>query len=254
MPEPIGPWNGNMTEAHTTNHPGSLLATHDITKSFGAVHALAGISLQIGAGELVSVMGPSGSGKSTLLHCLSGVLVPDDGIVEFAGQPISRRSDRARSNLRLSQFGFVFQDGQLIPELSARENVALPLMLTGTPRIRALATADDMLGRIGLGALRRRRPGDMSSGQAQRVAVARAVVGQPAVVFADEPTGALDQATGHEVMQLLTTICQVLNASLVLVTHDINVARWCSRLVEIRDGLVHADRRLAVQPEVGALR
>jgi putative ABC transport system ATP-binding protein len=218
------------------------------------VRALAGISLQIGAGELVSVMGPSGSGKSTLLHCLSGVLVPDDGIVEFAGQPISRGSDRARSNLRLSRFGFVFQDGQLIPELPARENVALPLMLTGTGRSAALATADDMLGRIGLGALCRRRPGDMSSGQAQRVAVARAVVGRPAVVFADEPTGALDQATGHEVMQLLTTICQVLDASLLLVTHDINVARWCSRLIEIRDGLVHADRRLDAQAETGALR
>ena len=192
-------------------------------------------------------MGPSGSGKSTLLHCLSGVLVPNDGHVLFAGEDLTRMSDAQRSHLRLSQFGFVFQDGQLIPELPARENVALPLLLTGTRRRTALAKADEILAKIGIPDLADRRPSDMSGGQAQRVAIARALATNPRVVFADEPSGALDQATGHEVMQLLTATAAQAGASLVMVTHDPAVARWCSRLVEIRDGLVHADRRLDVE-------
>lgn len=220
------------------------LATHDILKTYGSVKALAGVTVSIASGESVAVMGPSGSGKSTLLHCLSGVLKPDDGHVTFEGQDLTAMSDRDRSHLRLSQFGFVFQDGQLIPELPARENVALPLLLTGTARRRALKAADELLDRLGLPQLRHRRPADMSGGQAQRVAIARALVASPKVVFADEPSGALDQATGHEVMQLLTTTTSRLGASLVMVTHDPAVARWCSRLVEIRDGLVHTDRRL----------
>lgn len=225
----------------------ALLATHDITKSFGTVKALAGVSLTIASGESVAIMGPSGSGKSTLLHCLSGVLVPNDGHVLFAGEDLTRMSDAQRSHLRLSQFGFVFQDGQLIPELPARENVALPLLLTGTRRRTALAKADEILAKIGIPKLADRRPSDMSGGQAQRVAIARALATNPRVVFADEPSGALDQATGHEVMQLLTATAAQAGASLVMVTHDPAVARWCSRLVEIRDGLVHADRRLDVE-------
>ena len=225
----------------------ALLATHDITKSFGTVKALAGVSLTIASGESVAIMGPSGSGKSTLLHCLSGVLVPNDGHVLFAGEDLTRMSDAQRSHLRLSQFGFVFQDGQLIPELPARENVALPLLLTGTRRRTALAKADEVLAKIGIPDLADRRPSDMSGGQAQRVAIARALAANPRVVFADEPSGALDQATGHEVMQLLTATAAQAGASLVMVTHDPAVARWCSRLVEIRDGLVHTDRRLDVE-------
>ncbi|MGC4153678.1 MAG: ABC transporter ATP-binding protein [Propionicimonas sp.] len=233
-------------------HPSTpLLYTRGITKNFGQVQALAGVSVSIARGETVAIMGPSGSGKSTLLHCLSGVLVPDQGDVTFDGQPVSALHDRERSHLRLTRFGFVFQDGQLIPELSARENVALPLMLTGTPRSRALGTADGMLERLGLADLRTRRPGDMSGGQAQRTAIARALAAQPDVVFADEPSGALDQATGHEMMQLLTTTVAMSGASLVLVTHDLNVARWCSRLIEIRDGLVHSDRRLDPSTDSG---
>ena len=225
----------------------ALLATHDITKSFGSVKALAGVSLTIASGESVAIMGPSGSGKSTLLHCLSGVLTPDNGPILFAGKDLTRMSDAQRSHLRLHLFGFVFQDGQLIPELPARENVALPLMLTGTRRRAALTKADEVLAKIGIPDLAGRRPSEMSGGQAQRVAIARALVANPRVVFADEPSGALDQATGHEVMQLLTATVARVGASLVMVTHDSAVARWCSRLVEIRDGLVHADRRLDVR-------
>ncbi len=222
----------------------ALLATHDITKSFGTVTALAGVSLTIASGESVAIMGPSGSGKSTLLHCLSGVLTPDNGPVLFAGKDLTRMSDAQRSHLRLQNFGFVFQDGQLIPELPARENVALPLLLTGTRRRAALTKADEVLAKIGIPDLAGRRPSEMSGGQAQRVAIARALVANPRVVFADEPSGALDQATGHEVMQLLTATVARVGASLVMVTHDSAGALWCSRLVEIRDGLVHADRRL----------
>ena len=246
---PSADWNGSMSEPHAST---PLLYTRGITKNFGQVQALAGVSVGIARGETVAIMGPSGSGKSTLLHCLSGVLVPDQGDVTFDGQPVSALHDRERSHLRLTRFGFVFQDGQLIPELSARETVALPLMLTGTPRSRALGTADGVLERLGLADLRHRRPGDMSGGQAQRTAIARALAAQPAVVFADEPSGALDQATGHEMMQLLTTTVAMSGASLVLVTHDVNVARWCSRLIEIRDGLVHSDRRL--EPMTAAAR
>ncbi|MDO5084462.1 ABC transporter ATP-binding protein [Arachnia propionica] len=225
----------------------AILTTHDITKSYGSVQALAGVSLTIPAGQSVAIMGPSGSGKSTLLHCLSGVLTPEAGTVTFDGRDLTRLSDTERSHLRLTEFGFVFQDGQLIPELPARENIALPLLLTGTRRPAALRRADELLERLGLPNLARRRPPEMSGGQAQRVAIARALAGNPKVIFADEPSGALDQATGHGMMQLLTTVTAQSGASLVMVTHDSTVARWCSRLVEIRDGLIHADRMLDVE-------
>ena len=223
-----------------------LITTSDIVKRFGTVTALAGVSINISVGESVAIMGPSGSGKSTLLHCLSGVLVPDQGSVSFGGTEISGLTDARRSHLRLRELGFVFQDSQLIPELPARENVALPLMLTGTPTRSALRTADDMLARLGLADLKGRRPAQMSGGQAQRIAIARALVSSPRAIFADEPSGALDQATGHEMMQLLTAAVSMAGATLVVVTHDVNVARWCSRLIEIRDGLVHSDRLLNV--------
>ena len=190
-------------------------------------------------------MGPSGSGKSTLLHCMSGVLLPDDGDVIFGDTKINSLSDADRSALRLHDFGFVFQDGQLLPELTARENVALPMILQGKKRSKSLALADDVLSRLGLEDLTRRRPGQMSGGQAQRVAIARAMAGEPGIIFADEPTGALDQSTGHEVMQQLTALVEQTGTTLVMVTHDVKVADWCRRRVEIRDGLIHDDRMLA---------
>ena len=226
-----------------TPRPGDL-AGFDLTKSYGHVRALAGVSLVVPKGQSLAVMGPSGSGKSTLIHVISGILTPDDGVAQLGGAPISTLSDAARSKLRREQFGFVFQDGQLLPELPARENVALPLMLNGSSRSIALGIADSWLERLGLAGMGDRRPGEMSGGQAQRVAIARAMVHQPAVVFADEPTGALDQATGHEVMQILTTATQMAGASLIVVTHDSKVAGWCQRLVEIRDAVIHDDRMI----------
>ncbi|MFH6877321.1 MULTISPECIES: ABC transporter ATP-binding protein [Corynebacterium] len=232
-----------MTENNSPRN--ARLCIRDITKSYNSAPVLTGISLTIEPGETVAVMGPSGSGKSTLLHCMSGVLLPDDGDVIFGDTKISSLSDADRSALRLHDFGFVFQDGQLLPELTARENVALPMILQGKKRSKSLALADDVLNRLGLKDLTRRRPGQMSGGQAQRVAIARAMAGEPGVIFADEPTGALDQSTGHEVMQQLTALVEQTGTTLVMVTHDVKVADWCRRRVEIRDGLIHDDRMLA---------
>lgn len=218
-----------------------MLELNDITKSFTQQRVLEGISLTVGGGESVAIMGPSGSGKSTLLHCMSGVLVPDDGQVRFNGRDVAAMSDAERSRLRLENFGFIFQDGQLLPELTATENVALPQIMRGVPRAEAHAEAIDMLTRLGLGAFVDRYPGQLSGGQVQRVAIARALAGPPSVVFADEPTAALDQATGHEVMQQIVAIAQKFGVTLVLVTHDPKIADWCSRRVEIRDGLIHSE-------------
>ena len=222
------------------------LSLTDITKDFGGGPVLAGISLDIAPGELVAVMGPSGSGKSTLLHCMSGVLTPTHGSVRYGDEELSALSDAHRSRLRLRNFGFVFQDGQLLPELSNVDNVALPAMLNGMGRSAARKRALELLDQLGLGDLADRRLAQVSGGQAQRVTIARALVANPGVVFADEPTGALDQSTGHEVMQMLTTIVRQSGASLVMVTHDPKVADWMQRRVEIRDGIIHDDRRLGV--------
>lgn len=219
----------------------TTLSLKDITKDFGTGPVLAGITLTIHPGELVAVMGPSGSGKSTLLHCVSGILRPSHGSVHFGDQELSALDDAQRSRLRLRHFGFVFQDGQLIPELKIVDNVMLPALLNGINKKTAREKAMNLLEQLGLSAYAERRPGKLSGGQAQRVALARALVANPAVVFADEPTGALDQSSGHGVMQLLTTVVRTAGASLVMVTHDSKVASWMERRVEIRDGLVHDD-------------
>lgn len=216
-----------------------MLVLNDITKSFTQQRVLEGISLEVGRGESLAIMGPSGSGKSTLLHCMSGVLTPDTGEVVFEGKSISSLDDAARSALRLEHFSFIFQDGQLLPELTAKENVALPAIMRGVAQKQAHAEATEMLTRLGLGAYTERFPGQLSGGQAQRVAIARALIGPPAVVFADEPTAALDQATGHEVMQQITAVAEKFGVTLVLVTHDPKIAAWCNRRIEIRDGLIH---------------
>ncbi len=217
------------------------LRAHRVTKTFGTVRALEDVSLDLAPGEAVSVMGPSGSGKSTLLHCLAGILPPDSGTIALGQSVFSDAGEAARSRVRRERFGFVFQDHQLLPELPAEENVALPLMLTGTPRRQAVGAARDWLARFGLTGLEGRRPGELSGGQAQRVAIARSLVTRPAVVFADEPTGALDQATGHDVMHVLRAATSDLGATLVVVTHDRQVAGWCGRHIALRDGRIVSD-------------
>ncbi|WP_344279290.1 ABC transporter ATP-binding protein [Actinomadura napierensis] len=227
-----------MSETPLPGRPEPVLAGRGLAKRFGTAVALDGVDLAVGRAEAVAIMGPSGSGKSTLLHCLAGILRPDAGEVHLLGQRIDALGERRRSALRRTRFGFVFQFGQLLPELPAEENVALPLMLNGTPRREAVQAARSWFGPLGLGGLEGRRPGELSGGQAQRVAIARALAPRPAVVFADEPTGALDQATGHETMRLLTEATRHNDASLVVVTHDPSVARWCGRTVQVSDGRV----------------
>jgi len=232
-----------MTDATPTAQPPSaaspaLLAARGVTRSFGATEALRGADVDIAAGEIVAVMGPSGSGKSTLLHCMAGILTPDAGEVWFDGERLDRLGDRARTELRRRRFGFVFQFGQLVPELPAVENVALPLLLGGRPRAAALAEAAAWFGRLGLDGLEQRRPGALSGGEAQRVALARALVTQPSVVFADEPTGSLDSLAGELVMDLLVDSARAQGATVVVVTHEPRVAAYADREVVVRDGRV----------------
>ncbi len=204
----------------------------------GRLRRLRGIDIQVMAGEVLAVMGPSGSGKSTLLHCLAGILPPDEGEVWFGAQRIDTLAEPRRSVLRRDQFGFVFQFGQLVPELPAIENVMLPLLLAGHGRAEARERSAALLGRLELGGLEQRRPGEMSGGEAQRVAVARALVHQPGVVFADEPTGSLDTLAGERVMELLTDCAREQNAAIVLVTHEARVAAYADREAVVRDGLI----------------
>ncbi|WP_157257671.1 ABC transporter ATP-binding protein [Oerskovia sp. Root918] len=234
-----------MTNLGPAPSTGSPLVASGLTKVYGtdhtATHALAGVSLTVSPGESVAIMGPSGSGKTTLLHCLAGIIKPTSGTVSWRGEDLTTLSEGRRTALRRQDFGFVFQSGQLLPELPAVENAALPLMLAGTPRAEATQVAARWLAHLGLAGMEQRRPGELSGGQAQRVAIARALVGSPGVVFADEPTGALDQATGAEVLSVLTGAVQASGAALVVVTHDAGVARYCSRTVTMRDGLVSGE-------------
>ncbi|APS19484.1 ABC transporter ATP-binding protein [Streptomyces parvus] len=215
---------------------GSLLAAHDLRKTYGSTPALDGASFSVHPGEVVAVMGPSGSGKSTLLHCLAGIITPDSGTITYAGRELSAMSDAERSALRRSDFGFVFQFGQLVPELTCVENVALPLRLNGVRRKAAERAALEWMERLEVDDLGSKRPGEVSGGQGQRVAVARALAGSPKVIFADEPTGALDSLNGERVMELLTEAARSTNVAVVLVTHEARVAAYSDRDVTVRDG------------------
>ncbi|MFI1993398.1 ABC transporter ATP-binding protein [Actinoplanes sp. NPDC020271] len=216
----------------------AALAAHRVELSFGATPALRGVDLSVAPGEVVAVMGPSGSGKSTLLHCLAGILVPDAGEITCDGVRLNDLSENDRSELRRDRFGFVFQFGQLVPELTAAENVALPLLLGGVRRDAAIRQAREWFGRLGIDGLDNRRSGELSGGQAQRVALARGLVNSPKVLFADEPTGALDSLTGEQVMDLLVATAREQGTTVVLVTHDARVAAYADRKVMVRDGRV----------------
>jgi putative ABC transport system ATP-binding protein len=222
----------------TISPAGSLIEARDLVLSFGETPALQGASVSIAAGEILAIMGPSGSGKSTLLHCLAGILVPESGEVWFSGRRSDTMSESERSALRRDRFGFVFQFGQLVPELTAEENVALPLLLGGTRRDAALRAARTWFERLQLSGLERHRSGEMSGGQAQRVALARGLVAHPEVLFADEPTGSLDSLTGELVMGLMTSVAREEGTTVVLVTHEPRVAAYADREVVVRDGKV----------------
>jgi putative ABC transport system ATP-binding protein len=215
-----------------------LLEAREVALSFGPTPALRGATMSVDSGEIVAVMGPSGSGKSTLLHCLAGILVPDAGEISFAGRRVETMGESERTRLRRDRFGFVFQFGQLVPELTAEENVALPLLLGGARRATALGEARGWFARLDLGGLERRRSGELSGGEAQRVALARGLVARPDVVFADEPTGSLDSLAGEHVMELLSAAARQQGTTVVLVTHEPRVAAYADREVIVRDGTV----------------
>jgi putative ABC transport system ATP-binding protein len=222
--------------------PGAILSARGVAKSYGQTTALAGVDLDIAPGESVAVMGASGSGKTTLLHCLAGIVPPDTGSIRFA-QPtgsleLSGMTDRERSRLRRESFGFVFQQGLLVPELTALENVALALMIDGTARRAAEGQAVSRLADLGLAGLEQRRIGQLSGGQAQRVAIARALVTGAPLIFADEPTGALDSRTSAEVMDALMLTVSAHGRTLVVVTHDADVAARCGRTLHMADGRI----------------
>jgi putative ABC transport system ATP-binding protein len=218
----------------------SVLAARGLVKTYGDVHALAGVDIDISAGDVLAVVGPSGSGKTTLLHVLSGILRADGGDVFLDGHAIGELNETGRSALRRTAFGFVFQSGMLVAELTAEENAALPMLLAGGSREESLGAARFWLARLGLQGMEKRRPGELSGGQAQRVAIARALAHQPRVIFADEPTGALDTRTGQEMMTVLLQAARETGAAVVIVTHDKAIADRALRVVEIRDGRIAA--------------
>lgn len=225
----------------TTTHatpPSTILSARGLTHSFGRTQALRGIDLDVAAGEILAVMGPSGSGKSTLLHMLAGVLIPDLGTVTYRGQVITELSEAARSTLRLTDFGFVFQFGQLLPDLNALDNVCVPLMLAGTSRREARNAATQQLTELGLASLLDKLPGQMSGGEAQRVAVARALVTAPTVLFADEPTGSLDSLSAEHVLDAMTGLARRRGTTVLIITHDPRTAAYADREVVVRDGRI----------------
>ncbi|WP_189781468.1 ABC transporter ATP-binding protein [Streptomyces capitiformicae] len=227
-----------MSENTTKKTPVPLLAARGLVKEHGRTRALRGASLELGAGEILAVTGASGSGKSTLLHCLSGIVRPDEGSVAYAGNRLDQFPEKQLSELRRTDFGVVFQFGQLIPELTAVDNVALPLLLAGTPRLQARARAGEWLERFGVRGQEEQRPGEMSGGQAQRVSLARALVTGPKVVFADEPTGALDSLASEQVMTALVHTARESGTAVLLITHDAQIAAYADRVVTLKDGVV----------------
>ncbi|NNN32571.1 ABC transporter ATP-binding protein [Streptomyces sp. S3(2020)] len=215
-----------------------LLAARDLVKAHGRTEALRGASVELRAGEILAVTGASGSGKSTLLHCLAGIVRPDGGSVSYAGERLDTLPEKRLSELRRTEFGVVFQFGQLIPELTALDNVALPLMLAGAARGAAHEKAGEWLERFGVRGQEDLRPGEMSGGQAQRTSLARALVTEPKVVFADEPTGALDSLAGEQVMTALVHTAREQGTAVLLITHDAQVAAYADREARLTDGLM----------------
>jgi putative ABC transport system ATP-binding protein len=223
---------------------GPILAARDLTKSYAVggstVDALRGVSLSVAAGEFVALMGPSGSGKSTLLQLLGGLDRPSRGDVSLDGEPISTLSDEAATRLRRDRTGFVFQSFNLIPLLDVRENIGLPFTIAGQDPSRG-ELADrvrDVIELVDLSGKERHKPDQLSAGEQQRVAVARALVTRPALLFADEPTGNLDYTTGKEILEALWRSCHERGQTIVLVTHDSRAAAYADRVLVIGDGLV----------------
>jgi putative ABC transport system ATP-binding protein len=229
-----------------------VVEAHELTRVYGegdaAVHALRGVTLAVERAKLTAVMGPSGSGKSTLMHLLAALDLPTDGHVVIAGTPLAELSDTAITKLRREHIGFIFQFFNLLPMLSAEENIVLPLSLAGTKPEAGFF--DALLAKVGLQDRRKHRPSELSGGQQQRVAIARALVSRPSVVFADEPTGNLDSKTGGEILDLLRGSVEDYGQTLVMVTHDARAAATADRILFLADGRIVRELRGADEHEV----
>jgi putative ABC transport system ATP-binding protein len=236
----------------------SIVHTEGLTKVYGSdgqrIYALNGMNLSVEEGEFLAIMGPSGSGKSTALYLIGGLERPSEGKVCLRDADIGALDDDALSRLRRKSLGFVFQFFNLIPVLSARENVAIPLILDGVPRPDALKQADEALSRVGLADRASHRPSELSGGQQQRVALARALVTKPAVVLADEPTGNLDSQSSDEVVQMLRRAVDEWGQTLILVTHDPRVAAYADRIIFLKDGKIVDENRLKGQGRAEEIR
>jgi putative ABC transport system ATP-binding protein len=232
-------------ETVTPAPDGTAVAVSDITRRFGegdtAVDALRGVTLDVAGGELVSIMGPSGSGKSTLMHIMAGLDQPTEGEVSIAGIPISKLNDTELTKLRRKNVGFVFQFFNLLPMLTAEENITLPLQLAGGKIDRAWVA--DVIERVGLTDRKTHRPAELSGGQQQRVAIARALISKPTVLFADEPTGNLDSKSGHEILEIMREAATQYGQTTVMVTHDAGAACIADRTLFLADGLIVKEMR-----------
>ncbi len=218
-----------------------MIRLENVTREYGdgkLVHALDGVSLTIDRGERVAVMGPSGSGKSTLLNLICGLDEPTTGVISIDGADIAVLDDDARTRLRREKIGMIFQTFNLLPTLSATENVALPLRLQGLSRREAEARANSMLNKVGLAGRSSHRPDELSGGERQRVAIARALIFDPPILLADEPTGNLDSHTGEEILTLLDNLHREYNTTVLMVTHNEEAAAYCDRILRLRDGRV----------------
>ena len=215
-----------------------VIEARDIHKKIGTTDIIRGVSFRVYAGEVVSIMGPSGSGKSTLLYCLAGIIYVDEGDVMYMGKSIVSMSKNALAKLRRTDFGFIFQLGELVPELPVRDNVALPLLLRGEKKRDAYRAADAWLSTVGLKDVARSLPQTLSGGETQRAAIARAMAINPKLIFADEPTGSLDSVNSKNIMELIVLMAHQYNAAVVMVTHSEEVADFSDRIVRLRDGQI----------------
>lgn len=219
-------------------HLTPIIDAKNITKTYGDTHALNNVSLKVQPGEVLAIMGPSGSGKSTLLHSLAGIISINSGEIHFDGTRIDTYNDTKRSILRRTSFSFVFQFSQLVPELSAIDNIALPLLLNGAPRAKAYKRALTWLDKVGLKDHKDSLPGELSGGQAQRIAIARAMIIKPKVLFADEPTGSLDSLNSERVMELFIKTARENGTTVIMVTHEPSIAAYADREIIVRDGVI----------------
>ena len=215
-----------------------IISAKDIKKAYGKTHALRGASLRVKKGEVLAIMGPSGSGKSTLLHSLAAIISVDSGEIRLNGKRIDKLPDDKRSILRRTMFGFVFQFGQLVPELTVEDNVALPLLLNKKNKKEAYKKAKRWIAEVGLSGKENNLPGELSGGQAQRIAIARAMVIEPQILFADEPTGSLDTFNSEKVMELFIKTAKEHGTTVIMVTHEPSIAAYADREIVVRDGKI----------------